>query len=224
MLPYPILALPFSIFDERANCIARKTVESGTRHSDNRLRKTYRAPTCFSQLKSPVASQRQDRAMNQRPISIVIPTRHEAAPIGPFLSRSWALVRSVVHSGPSQKPLSCGKYTLNRHVTRRDRGYGAWWLYNLSALGTLGGGNRNYEPAGLERRRNVVTRFREWHRRGQCLNYVVLDMMAFSGVRWLALHPRMHFPRWPGLPKAGEPPLDKPSCHRHWGHGASLTA
>ena len=84
-------------------------------------------------------------------------------------------------------------YTLNRHVTWRDRGYGTWWFYNLTALGTSGVAIAITSLLVLSGEVTLWLASVSGIVAGMCLNYVVLDKLVFSGLRWLALHPRMHF-------------------------------
>jgi dolichol-phosphate mannosyltransferase len=84
-------------------------------------------------------------------------------------------------------------YTLNRHVTWRERGYGTWWLYNLTALGTSGIAIAITSLLILSGCATLWLASVSGIAAGMCLNYLVLDRLVFSGLSRLAVHPGMHF-------------------------------
>jgi dolichol-phosphate mannosyltransferase len=84
-------------------------------------------------------------------------------------------------------------YTLNRHVTWRDRRYGTWWLYNLAALGTSGIAVTITTVLVLSGHVALWLSSVSGIAAGMCLNYVVLDTLVFSGLSWLAVHAGLQF-------------------------------
>jgi putative flippase GtrA len=83
-------------------------------------------------------------------------------------------------------------YMLNRHVTWRDRGYGSWWLYNLAALGASGVAIAITSLLILSGQVTLWLASVSGIAAGMCLNYLVLDKLVFSGLRWLEHLPRIH--------------------------------
>jgi dolichol-phosphate mannosyltransferase len=84
-------------------------------------------------------------------------------------------------------------YTLNRHVTWRDRRYGAWWLYNMAALSTSGVAIAITTLLMMTGHPTLWLASVGGIAAGMGLNYVVLDRLVFSAFARLALAPGLRF-------------------------------